>query len=133
MSNAAAAFPQVEVVCKDRKRNFCLNLGALRALEELLQTETGDPKFDVRADFDWSDLNTTNLIKVLWAGFFTDAKNDPEPWTLDKAAEVISVLGVQEIELMILTAFRRSLSSEQLEKAKELEADTEKKTNDLSQ
>lgn len=117
MSNSAQAFPEIEVVCKDRKRNFCLNLGAFRALEENQAAERNDPDFSVLEDFDWTDTSLRSLVRVVWAGFYTDSReHDKEPWTIEKAEHVVEFLGVAQIKNCIEESLRRAMTPEQYKK-----------------
>jgi hypothetical protein len=124
--NNETAFPAIDVQCRDRKRNFCLNLGAFRALEEYLKRETNNPKFDLFRDFDFTANTLSNNILLMWAGFFTDArKHDDKPWTVEECEDVVSALSLKEIEGCIAASLERALSPAQLEKIKK---EQEKKT-----
>jgi hypothetical protein len=120
MSNANAAFPSIVIQCKDRPREFCLNYGAFRALEELLAKETGNKDFDVTRDFDWFSTRISNQVYVMWAGFVTDALNDKEPWTLKKAEEMLSIFSGREVEGIIRQAMDRIFTPEQLAESKKI-------------
>lgn len=115
MSNAKAAFPSVFIQCKDRLREFCLDLGAFRALEEYMVKKTGDENYSVSVDFDFTKENFRTLVLVMWAGFYTDAiTNDKEPWTIQKAEQVISIMNVPQIQSVITESLQRTMSKEQL-------------------
>jgi hypothetical protein len=117
MSNEEQAFPSVEVRCKDRIREFCLNIGAFRAISERMKVETGKEKFDSLTEFNWDNPGLEEQIIILWAGFFTDArKQDKEPWTIEKCEEVVSILSLQEIEACITTSLSRVMSPAQMKK-----------------
>ena len=120
------AFPAIDMVCSDRTRRFCLNLGGFRALEEYMRVENDNPDFDILKDFNWEDESITTQALVVWAGLFTDArKHDSEPWTLEKCDEVVSVLSFGEVNECIKEALARVLSPAQMKK---LESDAQKKT-----
>jgi hypothetical protein len=128
MSNSEQAKPGIDVVCKDRVRNFCLNLGAFQAIEDSeKQRLRGEGKevegYSVLDDFDFSDANTNlqTLILIVWAGFFTDAEefDKDEPWTLDKAKAVVDFVGVSQIKGCIEESLRRVMTPEQFEKMQE--------------
>lgn len=128
MANNTQAFPAIDVVCKDRTRSFCLNLGAFRALEELMQKKTGNPDYNIYEDYSWlNDSSLENTINILWAGFFTDARkfdDKKEPWTIEKCEDVVSILSLRDMEGCIMESLQRVLSPAQLKK---LEAEKEKK------
>lgn len=113
MANAEQAFPQVQVRCRDRVRNFSINLQAFRSLEALCKQELKDPDYNVFRDFDWSDNSVENLTRIIYAGFAADAKEDKEPWTLDRAADVFSILSLGEVQACIEKGLEQMLTAEQ--------------------
>lgn len=113
MSNAEQALPKVQIVCEDRIRNFCLNLGAFAALEQHMRQVTEDPEFSVLEDFDWNASSMENVILTVWAGCFTDSKDDSEPWTPEKAADVVNVMSLPKAQAMIAEGLKRMMTAEQ--------------------
>lgn len=125
MANAKQAYPSIEIVCADRTRVFCLNLGGFRALEQHLAEKSGNPEFSILEDFDWSSKTFENVELMIWAGLYTDAQeHDKEPFTVQKAGRVVSLLGVVEARHCVDESLERVMSPEQYAKMKE---DAEKK------
>lgn len=124
MTNADQAYPSIQIQCKDRLREFCLNLGAFRALESHLRAKTSDEEFSILEDFDWSDNSIENLCLITWAGLYTDSLQDKEPFTIEHAEKVVSLVGLVEMRQCIEESLSRVMSKEQYAKMKE---DVEKK------
>lgn len=127
MSNAEAAYPEIEILCKDRKRVFCLNLGGFRAMEEYLKTKNNDPEFSIIEDFDWNSRQIENVSLMMFGGFFVDAKKDKEPFTLEKAEEIVSIIGMADARGAIEMSLSRMMSPAQFKKLQE-EAEKKSKT-----
>lgn len=131
MSNSNFAFPQIQVQCQDRLRTFCLNFGAFRALEEFMQTKPEIQKkhgdvYSVFKHFPWASEKVSDVVLLMWAGFSVDAREDKEPWTVDKAERVVSVLSLPQMRQCIETSLANSITPEQQAK---LDFNAEKKTS----
>lgn len=107
MTKADQAWPQIKIKCKDRIRIFCLDLYAFRTLEEYMAEKTGNPDFNVLADFRWEIDSVTKKGLVLWAGFNNDAKDDKEVWTIDKCAKVTDLLSIVQAQGVINESLAR--------------------------
>jgi len=127
MTNSAHAYPQLDVQCADRVRRFCFNLGALRALEQHMEKATSNPHYSATRDFPWESEKIQDIAVVIWAGFFCDAQNDKEVWTLDKACENIDLLGIAQVRGLIVESLSRILTPEQKAQAKASLAEGEAK------
>lgn len=131
MTNSAQSFPVIEIQCKDRKREFCLNLEAFRVLQEHKRQETGNDKFKILTDLDWSEVDgDIELITLLlWGGLHRDARiNDSEIWTLEKAAEVVDMIGVSQAKMVFVESFRRAMTPEDFDQTfSEIEAEKKMK------
>ena len=127
MTNSEVAFPSIQIQCADRKRNFCMNMGAFRALEQHLKEKLGDPNFSIMSDFNWLSDDMDDVVAMIWAGLFTDAqKNDSEVFTIEKALDIVDLLGMSQAQGCIMQSLARVMSKEQFAK---LEAEgKEKKT-----
>lgn len=123
--NAEAAYPSIQIVCADRTRVFCLNLGGFRAMQEYLIAKSGDPEFSILEDFDWNSTSIENISLMMFGGLYVDAKKDAEPFTIEKAEDVVSLVGVSEARQCIENSLSRAMSPAQFKKLKE---EAEKKT-----
>lgn len=130
MTNSKQAFPEITVICRDRPRIFCLNIGAFRALEEHMSSkpevikEYGD-KYSVFKHFPWASEKAKDVSLLMWAGFSVDAQADKDPWTVEKSDAVVSVLSLGQMRACIEESLSRAISPEQAEK---IAFDSEKKT-----
>lgn len=134
MSNSNFAFPQLEVQCQDRVRTFCLNFGAFRALEEFMQSKPEIQKkhgadYSVFKHFPWASEKVSDVVLLMWAGFSVDAREDKEPWTVDKAERVVSVLSLPQMRQCIETSLANSITPEQQAK---LDYNAQKKTSQMT-
>lgn len=133
MSNSQQAFPQIQIQCRDTVRNFCLNLGGFRALEEHMTVKTGDETYSLINDFDFTSEKIENLILLMWAGLYTDARkrkkeNPSEPeWTIEEAEDVVDFINVGQVQNCIQTSLSRMMSVDQYEKLKQ---ESEKKSKE---
>jgi len=121
MTNSKEAFPAIEILCKDRKRLFCLNMGAFRALEEHMQAKPEVQKkhgdaYSVFKHFPWASERAAEMSLLMWAGLFVDAQKDKEPWTVEKSDEVVSMLGLSDMRACVEESLSRAMSKEQAEK-----------------
>lgn len=136
MTNAAQAFPSIQIQCQDRLRNFCLNLGGFRAMEHHLREELNDPEFSILEDFDWSSNDMDLLILMIWGGLFTDSEGDDEPLTVEKVRKIVSVFSIAELRGVVdqslantLTDAQRERMNEQVEKKRKEKSEKRKKGN----
>jgi hypothetical protein len=128
MTNSKYAFPSIKVQCRDRVREFCLNVGAFCAIEKYMEEQTGNPEYSAATDFNWNSTKFEQVALILWAGFYEDAKNDKIPWTLDAAKSNIDFITVGQVRGLIQASLSRILTPEQLKGAK-----SESKTNKKKQ
>jgi len=126
MLNAEQAYPQIEITCEDRRRRFCLNLGGFRAMSEHLKRKHNDPDYDIFEDFDWSSTDLENISLMMFAGFYTDAKKDPEPFTIEKAEDITSLVGLSQARQCIEMSLQRAMSPQQYKK-RQVEAEKKAK------
>jgi hypothetical protein len=124
MTNAKQAYPSIDIVCADRVRRFCLDLGGFRAMEEYLINKHNDPDFSVIEDFDWTSRSIETLSVIMFAGFYTDSKKDSEPFTVEKAEKITSMLGLVQAKGCIEESLSRMMTPKQYAKVQE---ETEKK------
>lgn len=124
MANSEAAFPSVQIQCKDRVRNFCLNLGAFRAMEEHLRAKYKNPEFNILDDFDWASTRLEDVVLMVWGGLFTDSKKDKKPLLVDDVEDIVALQSVAEMRNLIETSLQRMMSPAQYEKVQD---ETEKK------
>jgi len=132
MTNAKYVFPAIKVQCRDRVREFCLNVGAFCALEKYMEAETGNPEYSAATDFNWNSTKLENVALILWAGFYEDAKKDKTPWTLDLAKSNIDFITISQVRGLIQASLARILTPEQLKGAK-LESKASAKTDKKKQ
>lgn len=116
MTNSKEASPNIKIMCADRVRTFSLNLGGLRALEELMTIETANDEFSVFSDYPWASAKTKDIIRLIWAGFYTDSLDDKEPFTIKKAEEVVDLIGLNQAKGAIEMTMARMLTKEQRDK-----------------
>jgi hypothetical protein len=126
MTNSKYAFPSIKVQCRDRVREFCLNVGAFCALEKYMEEQTGNSEYSAATDFPWDSTKMETVALMLWAGFYEDAKKDKTPWTLDLAKSNIDFITISQVRGLIQASLARILTPEQLKGAK-LESKTDKK------
>ncbi len=119
MTNSEQAYPSITLICKDRPREYCLNIGGFRALEEHMQRKTNNPHYDILNDFDWNSSKIEAVSLMMWAGLYTDSKNDPEPFTVEKCEDVVSMLSVAECRELANASLARVMSPEQFKKFQE--------------
>lgn len=125
MTNAKQAYPSIEIVCEDRTRTFCLNLGAFRALEEYMAAKTGNSDFNILDDFDWSSKKVENLCLISWAGLYTDSRKavkagiDSQTITVEDVEDIVSLVGLGKIRGLIEESLQRVMTQEQFTKMKE--------------
>lgn len=130
MTNSEQAYPSITIQCKDRAREYCLNLGGFRALEEHMVRKTGKEDFSILEDFDWNSTKIETVCLMMWAGLYTDAKKDVEPFTVERCEDIVSVFSVAECRDLANLSLSRVMSPDQFKKFQE---DLErKKENRLS-
>jgi len=135
MANAKHAFPEIDIVCRDRVRSFCLNLAAFRALEDHMVGATGNPDYSVLSDFDWNARTIKRLSLIVWAGLISDAEANGELLTIKQAEDIVSLVGLTQVRACIDESLRRVLTDEQREALEGRQAATapQKKTGNRAQ
>ncbi len=88
-------------------------------MEEHLATKFDDPEFSIINDFDWTSQRIEHVSLMMFGGFYTDAKeNDKEPFTLEKAESITSMVGIAQARGIIEQSLSRAMSPEQYKKCR---------------
>lgn len=100
-------FPHLLINTKDRRREFCLDLGAFYWLEQHYSKKFGEPEFVVFDERVFNLQRMECIMPLLCAGLQTDADEHGETLEVKDVCKILSMENYLECIVLINKAFEK--------------------------